>query len=244
MFIEKFILPSAWEEKDYLISGKNTIGMPTRYDGNVPFGIFPKRQIEKINFGEITLLAGSSNSEKQLLMRIICAKLGFKLLPEGVSDRCLSDYLDMCIIMTPNNSHKKIPFELITKEQSLDFIKKQYAEIGIRLPKSLPEFYETRITPKKLYFIEEPENSMSLQECKELASLLDDCAKYSGNQFVITTNSPVLLGIKNAVIYNFDQRVIMDETWYYSKLAARHVKFYKELVRAHRKGKLKKEKLK
>ena len=53
MFIEKFILPSAWEEKDYLISGKNTIGMPTRYDGNVPFGIFPKRQIEKINFATV-----------------------------------------------------------------------------------------------------------------------------------------------------------------------------------------------
>ena len=64
MFIEKFILPSAWEEKDYLISGKNTIGMPTRYDGNVPFGIFPKRQIEKINFGE-NKVANVSKYNKQ-----------------------------------------------------------------------------------------------------------------------------------------------------------------------------------
>jgi predicted ATPase len=137
-----------------------------------------------------------------------------------------------------------IPFELITKEQSADFVKKQYSGIGIRHPKSLSEFYDMRITPKKLYFIEEPETSMSLQESKELASLLYDCAKCSENQFVITTNSPVLLGIKNAVIYDFDQSVIMDETWYYSSLATRHVKFYRELERDHRKCKLKKEKIK
>ena len=238
MFVEKIILPSPAEEREYLMSGRNTVGMPTRYDGNVPFGIFSEKALHSVDFENITFIAGSSNSDKELLLRIIVSKLGQIAMPWGMSDRCLSDYLDLCMIKHERyKTVKDIPFELITLEESMAFLKTQHSDRSIKRIRSLSEFYEERIKPEYLYFIENPEAMMSLREIEELAMLISDCAKSSGNQFIITTNSPVLLGIKNALIYDLDNSTVVGETWCHSRLAAKHVQAYLDIKSAHKRRK-------
>ena len=54
-----------------------------------------------------------------------------------------------------------------------------------------------------VYIFDEPEAALSPQ--RQLTLLMDiyKCAK-AGAQFIIATHSPILLGIPNADIYNFD----------------------------------------
>ena len=53
------------------------------------------------------------------------------------------------------------------------------------------------------YFLDEPEAALSPQRQLTLLLEIYRCAK-AGAQFFIVTHSPILLGMPDAVIYNFD----------------------------------------
>ena len=234
MIIEKIILPNKDIESDMLLSGAASSSVSNRPDGAVPFGIFPKTGLEEVKLSSVTLLCGSSNTPKALLLRIIASKMGLMGLPTGTSQRSLSEYLSLCAVVRTNKNEDGAPRTiLITKEQSSDFLAGAYADIGIRQSKGLLSFYEDKIESGSLCFIEEPETGMSLSEQNQFASLVYDLARLSGNQFVITTNSPVLMSIPRALIYDFDRDRVRPESWYTSGAAKLYAETYEDIRKKH-----------
>jgi len=76
------------------------------------------------------------------------------------------------------------------------------------------QFFKQEITKKKLYLLDEPENSMSPAFQIELRNFLDDAARHNGCQFVIATHSPFILSLPDAKVYNLDITPVKVEKWY------------------------------
>ena len=67
-------------------------------------------------------------------------------------------------------------------------------------------YFLDRIDEDALYFLDEPENSLSIELQIQLAEYIAATARATRSQFVIATHSPIHLSMKNAKIYNLDSR--------------------------------------
>ncbi|MBO7295801.1 MAG: AAA family ATPase, partial [Clostridia bacterium] len=61
-----------------------------------------------------------------------------------------------------------------------------------------------RIDEDAVYFLDEPENSLSIERQIELADYIAATARATRSQFIIATHSPVFLSMPRAKIYNLD----------------------------------------
>lgn len=74
-------------------------------------------------------------------------------------------------------------------------------------------FFTETIRENALYLLDEPENSLSPENQRKLASFLADSARFYGCQFIIATHSPFLLAIPKAKIYNLDADPVIPAKW-------------------------------
>lgn len=65
-------------------------------------------------------------------------------------------------------------------------------------------YFLNRIDGDALYFLDEPENSLSVEFQLQLAEYIDVTVRATRSQFVIATHSPILLSMKKARVYNLD----------------------------------------
>jgi predicted ATPase len=65
-------------------------------------------------------------------------------------------------------------------------------------------YFLDRIDEDAVYFLDEPENSLSIERQIELADYIAATARATRSQFIIATHSPVFLAMKGAKIYNID----------------------------------------
>lgn len=65
-------------------------------------------------------------------------------------------------------------------------------------------YFLDRIDEDALYFLDEPENSLSIELQIKLAEYIAATVRATRSQFIIATHSPILLSMKNAKIYNLD----------------------------------------
>lgn len=75
------------------------------------------------------------------------------------------------------------------------------------------QFLEDTIEPDNLYLLDEPEVSLSPQNQVKLAEEINRMARYLGDQFIIATHSPFMLGILDAKIYNIDNDEYKVQKW-------------------------------
>lgn len=68
-------------------------------------------------------------------------------------------------------------------------------------------FFRSRMHKKGIYLFDEPETPLSATNQYQLVVLLTDLVK-NGSQVIIATHSPILMALKNAVIYNFNDEKI------------------------------------
>ncbi len=66
------------------------------------------------------------------------------------------------------------------------------------------QYFVDRIDKPGVYFLDEPENSLSIEFQTQLVEYIIATARASSAQFVIATHSPIFLSIDNARIYNLD----------------------------------------
>lgn len=78
---------------------------------------------------------------------------------------------------------------------------------------SAMRYFIERIGENTLYLLDEPENSLSVKLQQELAVFLSDSARFFGCQFIIATHSPILLSIKDAVVYDLDTVPCAAKKW-------------------------------
>ncbi len=65
-------------------------------------------------------------------------------------------------------------------------------------------YFIDRIDQDAVYFLDEPENSLSIELQIELADYIAATARATRSQFIIATHSPVFLSMQRARIYNLD----------------------------------------
>ena len=68
------------------------------------------------------------------------------------------------------------------------------------------QFFKARMHKKGVYLLDEPETPLSAVNQYQLLVLITDLVK-NGSQVIIATHSPILMSLKGARIYNFDQEI-------------------------------------
>ncbi len=74
-------------------------------------------------------------------------------------------------------------------------------------------YFADKIKEKGLYFLDEPENSLSPEKQLELADFLSDSARFYDCQLVIATHSPFILSIKGAKVCDLDEERVDVKNW-------------------------------
>lgn len=72
------------------------------------------------------------------------------------------------------------------------------------------KFFNTRITGKGLYLIDEPEAALSPARQLSLIVLIQEAVKNKGSQFIIATHSPIIMAMQEAQILHFENNAITE----------------------------------
>lgn len=108
-----------------------------------------------------------------------------------------------------------------------------------RLPQNLPGqsngenaigYFFDKIRGHALYLLDEPENSLSAERQTELATFIEESARFYGCQFIISTHSPFLLALRGARIYDLDAAPAAERKW----TDLPNVRLYHDFFEKHR----------
>lgn len=91
---------------------------------------------------------------------------------------------------------------------------------------SAMKYFVDHISENALYLLDEPENSLSIALQQELAQYILDSARFYGCQFILSTHSPILLSIENAVIYDLDSNPVKICNWTELENVRRYFDFF------------------
>ena len=90
-------------------------------------------------------------------------------------------------------------------------------------------YFTGKIGEDGLFLLDEPENSLSPENQRALASFIEDSARFFNCQFVIATHSPFILALRGARVYDLDADPAAVRRW--TELPA--VRAYYEFFKAH-----------
>ncbi len=93
---------------------------------------------------------------------------------------------------------------------------------------SAMKYFVDHITENALYLLDEPENSPSIAYQQELCRFIADSARFYRCQFVLSTHSPVLLSMPDAVIYDLDSVPVRTKKWTELENVRRYFDFFEE----------------
>jgi len=89
-------------------------------------------------------------------------------------------------------------------------------------------YFQEKVEESALYLLDEPENSLSPERQLELVRFLEEAAAYLNCQFLISTHSPFLLGMKGAKIYDLDTMPVRPKKWTQLKNVQLYYQFFRE----------------
>ena len=89
-------------------------------------------------------------------------------------------------------------------------------------------YFANNIKDNGLYFLDEPENSLSPERQRDLAQLLGEAARFFGCQLIIATHSPFLLAIPGAQVYDMDAEPVEARNWRRLKGIQTYFDFFEE----------------
>lgn len=88
-------------------------------------------------------------------------------------------------------------------------------------------YFIEKIGENGLYVLDEPENSLSPKRQIELMGFIEDSARFSGCQFIISTHSPFLLAMRGAKIYDLDESPVCVKKWMELENVRTYYEFFK-----------------
>lgn len=105
-------------------------------------------------------------------------------------------------ILSPRRSQS----QFIRKNVARDIDLRSNGETAMR-------YFIDRIEEDALYFLDEPENSLSIEFQIQLAEYIQATARATKSQFIIATHSPIFLSLEKAKIYNLDDYPVSVCKW-------------------------------
>jgi len=89
-------------------------------------------------------------------------------------------------------------------------------------------YFIEKIGENGLYILDEPENSLSPKRQMELTEFIEDSARFSGCQFIISTHSPFMLALRGAKIYDLDESPVGVKRWTELENVREYYEFFKK----------------
>ncbi len=90
-------------------------------------------------------------------------------------------------------------------------------------------FFTQEIRENSLYLLDEPENSLSAEIQLKLLQFIWDSARFYNCQFIISTHSPFMISMQDAVIYDLDEKPMVTKKW----TELRNIQIYREFFKEH-----------
>ncbi len=88
-------------------------------------------------------------------------------------------------------------------------------------------YFKARYQVKGIHFLDEPEAALSPKTQMQLMDVLTETSANGQSQFIISTHSPILMSLKNAILYSFNEQLI-EETEYQN---TQHFQVYNQFFR-------------
>ncbi|MBQ9785662.1 MAG: AAA family ATPase [Clostridia bacterium] len=120
-------------------------------------------------------------------------------------------------ILSPKRSQSSYVRERVTRDIDL----RSNGETAMR-------YFTDRIDSDAVYFLDEPENSLSIELQIQLAEYIAATARATNSQFIIATHSPIFLAMKDAKIYNLDSSPAGECHWTELPNVRRYFDFFME----------------
>lgn len=89
-------------------------------------------------------------------------------------------------------------------------------------------FWEREIKENGIYILDEPENSLSAENQLKLKQFIEDSVRFYHCQFIISTHSPFLLNLMDALIYDLDDSPVKIKKWTELSTVKIYHDFFKE----------------
>lgn len=89
------------------------------------------------------------------------------------------------------------------------------------------KYFTETIQPQGLYLLDEPKNSLSVEKQLDLCLFIDSMARYENCQFIISTHSPFIMSMKNALLYNLDVFPATTMKWSEVESIRQYYEFFK-----------------
>lgn len=90
------------------------------------------------------------------------------------------------------------------------------------------KYFVKHIEQNGIYILDEPENSLSPEMQMELIRFIQDSVRHFGCQFIISTHSPFILAMENALVYDMDQSPVSVRDWHLLKNVQIYYQFFSE----------------
>ena len=74
-------------------------------------------------------------------------------------------------------------------------------------------YFIDKMRDEALYILDEPENSLSIENQIELADYISATARFYKAQYIIATHSPFFASISRALIYSFEDGKVVNREW-------------------------------
>lgn len=132
--------------------------------------------------------------------------------------------LDDYETLKKRNSARRKTQSAFVRDQLMDNVREQSNG------ESASFYFKQQIAEDALYLLDEPENSLSAARQIELATYLEDSARYMGCQLIISTHSPFLLSMAGVKIYDLDARPVTLRRW----TELENVRAYRDFFDRHR----------
>lgn len=89
-------------------------------------------------------------------------------------------------------------------------------------------FFQREIGEDGIYILDEPENSLSIQNQMKLKQFIEESVRFFNCQFIISTHSPFLLKLNDSIIYDLDAIPVVTKKWSELENVKLYHQFFKE----------------
>lgn len=117
----------------------------TYFSNFYPLRLFPQKQLERIDFDNITILYGNNGSGKSTLLNIIASKTNAIYKQEYDKGEFFNQYIDACNISTSNDKPDTI--KILTSDDVFDYLF-DIRSINSNIEKDRKKLYEEYLTNK------------------------------------------------------------------------------------------------
>jgi predicted ATPase len=210
-----------------------------------PFSLPFLYHTKKIAFDrQVTLFAGENGSGKSTLLEGLATACGIHIWRNTERSRCIQNpyEYDLAKYISLDWENGRVPGSFFGSDIFTNFTEildawaasdpGQLEYFGGRSlttlshGQSIMTFFRNRYKIKGLYLLDEPETALSPRTQLELLSLIEESTSDGHAQFIIATHSPILLSIKGASIYSFDNPLVKKVSY----TETDHYRIYKEFM--------------